>query len=58
MNDKFYENNFVPDHLILEMIVLLDRCKCDDCQSEKRKREEFLIWRREKQQVKELKFKK
>ena len=28
--------------MLLETIDLLDRCKCDLCQSEKRKREEIL----------------
>jgi len=36
------KENFVPDHLLLKMIALLDKCKCDLCQSEKRKREELL----------------
>jgi hypothetical protein len=36
------ENKFIPDHLLLEMIFLLDKCKCKLCQSEKIKREGIL----------------
>ena len=34
--------NFIPDIQIIKMIYLLDKCKCDFCQSEKRKYEEML----------------
>lgn len=36
------ENNFVPDYILLKHIALLDKCKCDECQSEKRKYEDRL----------------
>lgn len=35
-------DNFVPDHQLIKMINLLDRCKCDLCQKEKQKREAML----------------
>ncbi len=38
-----YDRRFIPDHLLLKSILLFDRCKCDDCQSEKRKREDMLM---------------
>lgn len=41
MND-----NFVPTHLLLEMIFLLDKCKCNLCQQEKKKREEEVLIRK------------
>lgn len=32
-------DDFIPRHRLLDSIALLDKCKCDLCQSEKRKRE-------------------
>lgn len=35
-------DDFIPRHRLLDSIALLDKCKCDLCQSEKRKREDKL----------------
>jgi hypothetical protein len=36
------DKSFVPDHILLKIISLLEKCKCYLCQTEKRKREEKL----------------
>ena len=40
------KDDFVPDHILLNMITLLSKCKCELCKSELRKREEKLSQRK------------
>jgi hypothetical protein len=36
-------NDFIPYHVLLKSIELFDKCKCDRCQKEKKKREDMLL---------------
>lgn len=42
---------FVDDITLIKSMEFLGRCKCDVCQKEKKKREEFLEQRKKKKTI-------